>query len=630
MDKINEKDTNTNLYFVTKADMKSKTTLEPRIPQNFLTDNGFEDNKIKRVCFSTSINGAVTALSQNLKNTDLFVYSPIGIEKRDIYRPSISQVPDRSITGEVWIRKPVQIECIGKIHVIDAKKNPQRYKYGNKIAELHEWNWKWIDKNINESVSSVYGAYDAHGKWNAAVDVDGRTYRYRVECLIINGDKVFVSLDKNGNLIIPGGSAEKDIDDITQVANECREEARINIKNPIYTGIDRIQGCPPHISKHKSVLPFEYDGSLSKVYVAEYDSDYNGYIDEYDKDEKMIRGKFVPSKDVINRLKPEWREALNKYTNVYYRVTYNGEGIYNALKNNIPLNVWMDLLKSDAMRWLPKPPKYNESSRSYFTKEGFKMFMRKTYPVVRKYLNPEFVNIEEVRLPNKMMYSDKYQVVTESSETKYDPPYTYDEIVKNYGKDMADKLIADPAHKFRCHTGIELIHKEPSLSELNRIHSNWQLMTDEQKIKSDMKSRELFGCDNETNYTRLVKTYNEACKDVKTARKFVSEVGKLAKKYDANYFIVTDGASGIHNNGNPAVKNARDSQVEWEKKHGFDPDEDWSDTLATESAKNNKGKVVPKKCPKCGSPVRIFLRGEPVFLCSNKKCGKFFGVVPFK
>lgn len=69
---------------------------------------------------------------------------------------------------------------------------------------------------------------------------------------------------------------------------------------------------------------------------------------------------------------------------------------------------------------------------------------------------------------------------------------------------------------------------------------------------------------------------NEACKDVETARKFVRDVGKLAKKYDANYFIVTDGASGIHNNGNPAVKHARDSQIEWEKQNGFDPDEDWS------------------------------------------------------
>lgn len=68
----------------------------------------------------------------------------------------------------------------------------------------------------------------------------------------------------------------------------------------------------------------------------------------------------------------------------------------------------------------------------------------------------------------------------------------------------------------------------------------------------------------------------EACKDLKSAREFVSKVGELAKKYDANYFIVTDGASEIHNNGNPAVKNARDSQIKWEKKHGFDPDEDWS------------------------------------------------------
>lgn len=71
----------------------------------------------------------------------------------------------------------------------------------------------------------------------------------------------------------------------------------------------------------------------------------------------------------------------------------------------------------------------------------------------------------------------------------------------------------------------------------------------------------------------------EACKDLKSAREFVSKVGELAKKYDANYFIVTDGASGIHNNGNPAVKNARDSQIKWEKKHGFDPDEDWSKNL---------------------------------------------------
>lgn len=72
----------------------------------------------------------------------------------------------------------------------------------------------------------------------------------------------------------------------------------------------------------------------------------------------------------------------------------------------------------------------------------------------------------------------------------------------------------------------------------------------------------------------------EACKDLNTARKFVRDVGKLAKKYNANYFIVTDGASGTSNNGNPAVRHARQCQIEWEKQHGFDPDEDWSNESA--------------------------------------------------
>ena len=71
--------------------------------------------------------------------------------------------------------------------------------------------------------------------------------------------------------------------------------------------------------------------------------------------------------------------------------------------------------------------------------------------------------------------------------------------------------------------------------------------------------------------------YEEACKDLDHARRFLMDVKKVAKKYDANYFIVTDGASAINNNGNPAVKHARDCQIQWEKEHNFDPDEDWRD-----------------------------------------------------
>lgn len=43
---------------------------------------------------------------------------------------------------------------------------------------------------------------------------------------------------------------------------------------------------------------------------------------------------------------------------------------------------------------------------------------------------------------------------------------------------------------------------------------------------------------------------------------------------------------------------------------------------------NDKGETVPEKCDKCGSPIKVFLRGEPVYLCCNKDCGKYFGTVP--
>lgn len=53
-------------------------------------------------------------------------------------------------------------------------------------------------------------------------------------------------------------------------------------------------------------------------------------------------------------------------------------------------------------------------------------------------------------------------------------------------------------------------------------------------------------------------------------------------------------------------------------------------TLLEVKFENDKGEKVPKICPKCGSKVGVFFRGEPVFLCTNKKCEKYFGTVPFK
>lgn len=45
--------------------------------------------------------------------------------------------------------------------------------------------------------------------------------------------------------------------------------------------------------------------------------------------------------------------------------------------------------------------------------------------------------------------------------------------------------------------------------------------------------------------------------------------------------------------------------------------------------KNDKGETVPEKCDKCGSKIGVYIQGEPIYKCTNKKCGKYFGTMPF-
>lgn len=63
--------------------------------------------------------------------------------------------------------------------------------------------------------------------------------------------------------------------------------------------------------------------------------------------------------------------------------------------------------------------------------------------------------------------------------------------------------------------------------------------------------------------------------DIEKARELCSKVAELAKEYNLPFFFVTKGASITRNNGCDAVRNAREAQIEWEKRNGADPHEDW-------------------------------------------------------
>ena len=116
------------LYFLSEHDDWDESIIKPRIPNNFLTQNGYEDATIPRVCFSTFIDGCLRALSQNLKGKIFYVYQPVG--KHEVIKPTLEQVPDRAVTRERWITKPVELRCIGKIQVGEAKGDGIKYVYG--------------------------------------------------------------------------------------------------------------------------------------------------------------------------------------------------------------------------------------------------------------------------------------------------------------------------------------------------------------------------------------------------------------------------------------------------------------------------------------------------------------------
>ena len=160
------------LYFLSEHDDWDESIIKPRIPNNFLTRNGYEDATIPRVCFSTFIDGCLRALSQNLKGKVFYVYQPVG--KYEVIKPTLEQVPDRAVTRERWITKPVELHCIGKIQVGEAKGDGIKYVYGEDnehSAMLYDWEWEWIEK-INESVQPSIVSLSATSKKDPRVKRD--------------------------------------------------------------------------------------------------------------------------------------------------------------------------------------------------------------------------------------------------------------------------------------------------------------------------------------------------------------------------------------------------------------------------------------------------------------------------
>ena len=152
-----------------------------------------------------------------------------------------------------------------------------------------------------------------NGVSNSYIDYKGKHYRVREEVYLQKSDTV----NKYGTKYkIPGGSAEAKCDLITQASNECKEESKLNVKNIYYTGKCYLTNYRPGTEPSYQInylwpLGFKYAGSLTYIYIAEYNGHYHGYIRKADRDDLYKYGKFYDVDDI--KWLQEHKQALDDY-----------------------------------------------------------------------------------------------------------------------------------------------------------------------------------------------------------------------------------------------------------------------------------------------------------------------------
>ena len=295
---------------------------------------------------STSIDGCLMGLSQNLKDKNLYVYQPVG--QYAIHKPTISEVPDSKLTNEIWVLTPVSIICLGEIKVSDAG-DGYTYKYGDKEAELYEWNWKWIKKYpvsimtesvitevhrsdaiSNPQIKRTWGQY-CNDIYNSYVMIEGynKPLRGRSEILVVKDNKVFLSL-KNDSYKIPGGTWDENEDHMQSAIRECNEEALMNVKNTRYVGSYVELSEPKNWMKDKIPKEQWWYGYYIDVYACEYSGKYTGHVNQHDKDSIGQTGKFYDISKYWNRLKDIHKEAL---VGLYKKSVITGTGCGEIAKS---------------------------------------------------------------------------------------------------------------------------------------------------------------------------------------------------------------------------------------------------------------------------------------------------------
>lgn len=132
------------MYFLSPVNF-DKEVLEPRVPSNYFTDEGYEDNTTPRVCFAPTIKQCLLAIAtEEAAQYEFYIHVPVG--SPTVVVPTTKEVPDSHWTNEIWVTEPVQMKTIGVLGISGISKDPKyEFTYGdNETASLYEWYWELI------------------------------------------------------------------------------------------------------------------------------------------------------------------------------------------------------------------------------------------------------------------------------------------------------------------------------------------------------------------------------------------------------------------------------------------------------------------------------------------------------
>ena len=162
-----------------------------------------------------------------------------------------------------------------------------------------------------EEEKTLHFGTEPDGRVQACMNIANRNWRCRAEVLIVKDNKVLIwklpaGKIKNGlNYIIPGGSMEPGYDYVGTAKKECNEEAKVNIKNCIYSGIAYVLKYEKSGSKI-----FNFAGSITFVCTALYDGKFKGHVDKFDETDFPKNAKWYSLDEI--ELHPLHLAALTK------------------------------------------------------------------------------------------------------------------------------------------------------------------------------------------------------------------------------------------------------------------------------------------------------------------------------